>query len=150
MIFGPRTRTTHLANFALAPFMFRIDSIPLVVLVAIMPVACTQEKPLRELAIRKHRRRARKKNLSRKQRGVSKRNSRFEQSIVKSWPKNKTKTGKKEKGESLGCRAGGRWGPHPEARWKKGARPEAASCICLLYTSPSPRDGLLSRMPSSA
>ena len=25
-----------------------------------------------------------------------------------------------------------------------------ASKICLLYTSPSPRDGLLSRMPSSA
>ena len=24
------------------------------------------------------------------------------------------------------------------------------ACICLLYTSPSPRDGLLSRMPSSA
>ena len=24
------------------------------------------------------------------------------------------------------------------------------SCGCLLYTSPSPRDGLLSRMPSSA
>ena len=24
------------------------------------------------------------------------------------------------------------------------------STICLLYTSPSPRDGLLSRMPSSA
>ena len=24
------------------------------------------------------------------------------------------------------------------------------SCCCLLYTSPSPRDGLLSRMPSSA
>ena len=24
------------------------------------------------------------------------------------------------------------------------------SCFCLLYTSPSPRDGLLSRMPSSA
>ena len=23
-------------------------------------------------------------------------------------------------------------------------------CCCLLYTSPSPRDGLLSRMPSSA
>ena len=23
-------------------------------------------------------------------------------------------------------------------------------CYCLLYTSPSPRDGLLSRMPSSA
>ena len=26
----------------------------------------------------------------------------------------------------------------------------AVSVICLLYTSPSPRDGLLSRMPSSA
>ena len=25
-----------------------------------------------------------------------------------------------------------------------------AVCICLLYTSPSPRDGLLSRVPSSA
>ena len=28
--------------------------------------------------------------------------------------------------------------------------PTADPCICLLYTSPSPRDGLLSRMPSSA
>ena len=27
---------------------------------------------------------------------------------------------------------------------------EAVSDTCLLYTSPSPRDGLLSRMPSSA
>ena len=27
---------------------------------------------------------------------------------------------------------------------------EAPAWICLLYTSPSPRDGLLSRMPSSA
>ena len=26
----------------------------------------------------------------------------------------------------------------------------ASARICLLYTSPSPRDGLLSRMPSSA
>ena len=26
----------------------------------------------------------------------------------------------------------------------------AGACVCLLYTSPSPRDGLLSRMPSSA
>ena len=26
----------------------------------------------------------------------------------------------------------------------------AKSMVCLLYTSPSPRDGLLSRMPSSA
>ena len=25
-----------------------------------------------------------------------------------------------------------------------------AGIVCLLYTSPSPRDGLLSRMPSSA
>ena len=25
-----------------------------------------------------------------------------------------------------------------------------SKCTCLLYTSPSPRDGLLSRMPSSA
>ena len=33
------------------------------------------------------------------------------------------------------------------------ATPEAwirAPSLCLLYTSPSPRDGLLSRMPSSA
>src|SRR5680860_588576 len=29
-------------------------------------------------------------------------------------------------------------------------RPPALSTSCLLYTSPSPRDGLLSRMPSSA
>ena len=27
---------------------------------------------------------------------------------------------------------------------------DAPACVCLLYTSPSPRDGLLSRMPSSA
>ena len=30
------------------------------------------------------------------------------------------------------------------------AKSEFLSNICLLYTSPSPRDGLLSRMPSSA
>ena len=30
------------------------------------------------------------------------------------------------------------------------ARAEARDRLCLLYTSPSPRDGLLSRMPSSA
>ena len=36
------------------------------------------------------------------------------------------------------------------------AGPEVTACVrlpplvCLLYTSPSPRDGLLSRMPSSA
>ena len=28
--------------------------------------------------------------------------------------------------------------------------PTSSGSICLLYTSPSPRDGLLSRMPSSA
>ena len=28
--------------------------------------------------------------------------------------------------------------------------PDDWLCPCLLYTSPSPRDGLLSRMPSSA
>ena len=27
---------------------------------------------------------------------------------------------------------------------------DIVSIVCLLYTSPSPRDGLLSRMPSSA
>ena len=31
-----------------------------------------------------------------------------------------------------------------------GVSPASATEICLLYTSPSPRDGLLSRMPSSA
>ena len=31
-----------------------------------------------------------------------------------------------------------------------GARYQPAVRLCLLYTSPSPRDGLLSRMPSSA
>ena len=31
-----------------------------------------------------------------------------------------------------------------------GADAAGEAVICLLYTSPSPRDGLLSRMPSSA
>ena len=31
-----------------------------------------------------------------------------------------------------------------------GLNPVTAAQTCLLYTSPSPRDGLLSRMPSSA
>ena len=31
-----------------------------------------------------------------------------------------------------------------------GKRLNLDKCLCLLYTSPSPRDGLLSRMPSSA
>ena len=30
------------------------------------------------------------------------------------------------------------------------SRPLRLNSVCLLYTSPSPRDGLLSRMPSSA
>ena len=33
---------------------------------------------------------------------------------------------------------------------KRAEREVAAAKTCLLYTSPSPRDGLLSRMPSSA
>ena len=35
----------------------------------------------------------------------------------------------------------------PRARVHEGAM---VASTCLLYTSPSPRDGLLSRMPSSA
>ena len=34
--------------------------------------------------------------------------------------------------------------------WKIGTILSTPKKICLLYTSPSPRDGLLSRMPSSA
>ena len=53
----------------------------------------------------------------------------------------------------------GKWpSSHPITRARQGvktpwyiASPELALCLtCLLYTSPSPRDGLLSRMPSSA
>ena len=36
--------------------------------------------------------------------------------------------------------------PTDDAGWEQGG----TAWICLLYTSPSPRDGLLSRMPSSA
>ena len=36
---------------------------------------------------------------------------------------------------------------HP---WRRLMDISIQPCICLLYTSPSPRDGLLSRMPSSA
>ena len=48
------------------------------------------------------------------------------------------------------------WAVVPEASAKdvdkavKAAALTALSTSCLLYTSPSPRDGLLSRMPSSA
>ena len=39
----------------------------------------------------------------------------------------------------------------PEQRKERGKTPEKnENTDCLLYTSPSPRDGLLSRMPSSA
>ena len=39
--------------------------------------------------------------------------------------------------------------PAPEPDWvQRGTPPQPGDC--LLYTSPSPRDGLLSRMPSSA
>ena len=34
--------------------------------------------------------------------------------------------------------------------WSKGLHQDASLSICLLYTSPSPRDATLSRMPSSA
>ena len=37
-----------------------------------------------------------------------------------------------------------------EAHWLFGVPVEEIDVVCLLYTSPSPRDGLLSRMPSSA
>ena len=40
--------------------------------------------------------------------------------------------------------------PDPQAYWNAIDRFATALKICLLYTSPSPRDGLLSRMPSSA
>ena len=35
-------------------------------------------------------------------------------------------------------------------RSRQGSQPDTVPETCLLYTSPSPRDGLLSRMPSSA
>ena len=41
----------------------------------------------------------------------------------------------------------------PTSEWSKSTLPVGAVDLdkyCLLYTSPSPRDGLLSRMPSSA
>ena len=38
----------------------------------------------------------------------------------------------------------------PEAKMRLIKDEQAKGKLCLLYTSPSPRDGLLSRMPSSA
>ena len=40
--------------------------------------------------------------------------------------------------------------PHIRNRGVTDLDREVRKCVCLLYTSPSPRDGLLSRMPSSA
>ena len=37
-----------------------------------------------------------------------------------------------------------------EANLLRSVKPVMLNKVCLLYTSPSPRDGLLSRMPSSA
>ena len=43
----------------------------------------------------------------------------------------------------------GRKTKHTASSYKR-AKDEVQVVTCLLYTSPSPRDGLLSRMPSSA
>ena len=40
--------------------------------------------------------------------------------------------------------------PHVKAADESFRLPDGGYLNCLLYTSPSPRDGLLSRMPSSA
>ena len=40
--------------------------------------------------------------------------------------------------------------PEAKADETEQLKPYGAGSGCLLYTSPSPRDGLLSRMPSSA
>ena len=47
------------------------------------------------------------------------------------------------------------WKDHLEGKQRIGIKPEKDDvckwgCICLLYTSPSPRDRTRSRMPSSA
>ena len=44
----------------------------------------------------------------------------------------------------------GEAGAHPVGTGVGAAGGAVAGATCLLYTSPSPRDGLLSRMPSSA
>ena len=52
---------------------------------------------------------------------------------------NKTSADSNEVTEELQATYAARLAAHQDAIW-----------LCLLYTSPSPRDGLLSRMPSSA
>ena len=66
---------------------------------------------------------------------------------------------------AAGAFAGGTWWAHRSGGAPTSAHPATVytcpmdtdyhsdhpgACPCLLYTSPSPRDGLLSRMPSSA
>ena len=53
-------------------------------------------------------------------------------------------------GVSLGVQTGERIGIVGVNGGGKTTLLEVLTGICLLYTSPSPRDGLLSRMPSSA
>ena len=64
------------------------------------------------------------------------------QRSLKAWGKQKwrTKSGKKP------SETGERYLPEKAIK----AMSSAEYAACLLYTSPSPRDGLLSRMPSSA
>ena len=54
----------------------------------------------------------------------------------------------------VALQVGGKGGGRPDLAQAGGTEPEnlgvALDSVCLLYTSPSPRDGLLSRMPSSA
>ena len=50
----------------------------------------------------------------------------------------------------LKCEVNSNSGKHFVVGSRYGRRPHPTLNPCLLYTSPSPRDGLLSRMPSSA
>ena len=57
-----------------------------------------------------------------------------------------------EAGGAQRDRATGAAAPNPDegAFWATALGDGRGGATCLLYTSPSPRDGLLSRMPSSA
>ena len=70
-----------------------------------------------------------------------------EPEILKKWEKNKIfeKLRKNSKGKEKFILHDGP--PYANGHIHMGT---ALNKICLLYTSPSPRDGLLSRMPSSA
>ena len=54
-----------------------------------------------------------------------------------------------EVAKRMGYKKGGLYA-NIHAKRKRIAAGSGESMSCLLYTSPSPRDGLLSRMPSSA